>query len=112
MTQEQIIEGNKLIAEFMGVKMHNETHIEVVTNAFGTGTSTIHPIEYHSSFDWLMPVVDKIRDMHEINGIAIEEADLESADCHLLSLTIFASLDTVFHEVVQFITWFNTQKQS
>jgi len=44
-------ESNKLIAEFMGVDIH-----EFVMNG---GKKW----EYHSSWDWLMPVVEKIEEL-------------------------------------------------
>ena len=47
MTQEQINEGNKLIAEFM-----NRNHQSLY--------SFISQYEYHYSWDFLMPVVRKI----------------------------------------------------
>lgn len=53
-------EGNKLIAIFMGERVRSDYMIEVGTNFFGLGTKTLHRMEYHSSWDWLMPVVEKI----------------------------------------------------
>ena len=48
--EKEIIEGNKLIAEFMGLSMlHNQTRLET--------------LKYHSSWDWLMPVVEKIEQL-------------------------------------------------
>lgn len=63
MTQE-IIEGNKLIAEFMGAKPIT------FTDDFGGVVSGVlkmedglyppYKLKYHSSWDWLMPVVEKM----------------------------------------------------
>ena len=50
MEQKQIIEGNKIIAEFMGKTRRYETTIEIFYDN----------LKYHSSWDWLMPVVEKI----------------------------------------------------
>ena len=46
------MEDNKLIAEFMDLK--------------STGLSIYKPSEYkyHTSWDWLMPVIEKIQDKH------------------------------------------------
>lgn len=73
-----IEEGNKLIAEFMGA---------VPTKALGTETWDVPNMDglqfvlfYHSSWDWLMPVVEKIEQIGEdlpivyvvINGYGCE----------------------------------------
>jgi len=46
--------NNKLIAEFMGV----ETTDGLVFQ--DNNTHEFHPIKYHTSWDWLMPVLKKI----------------------------------------------------
>jgi len=60
MKEDEIIEGNKLIAEFMGLSVVNGNQIVVQSNAFGLETNTLYSVEYHSSWDLLMPVVEKI----------------------------------------------------
>ena len=49
LTPQEIIEGNKLIASFMGDTKRN---LELDPNVSG--------YHYHDLFDWLMPVVEKI----------------------------------------------------
>jgi hypothetical protein len=84
---ENIIEGNKIIAEFMGdpfILMKNglvvcddewerlefKTYDEADSYRKKNNKSNYeisYPYEYHSSWDWLMPVVEKIereRDMY------------------------------------------------
>lgn len=56
MKENEIIEGNKLIAEFDKRLFYGHT-----IDKFGVGTGNALPeMEYHSSWDWLMPVVEKI----------------------------------------------------
>lgn len=67
--EQEIIEGNKLIAKFMGARGYylNEDIITYpagdnpepsINN--GTATHNIYDLKYHSSWDWLMPVMEKI----------------------------------------------------
>ena len=50
------MENNKLIAEFMGYEVkHNKCYSPKHNDG------TIAPMQFHKSWDWLMPVVEKIR---------------------------------------------------
>src|SRR5690242_19234149 len=70
MTEQQIQTGNRLIAQFMGAKFRNapEGHLEEDELIFPEGKSPydflnqvrISSLKYHSSWDWIMPVVEKI----------------------------------------------------
>lgn len=90
-------ENNKLIAEFMGLRHGRssfrtyviENNIEVLTK----------DLQYHTSWDWLMPVVERCYD----NGAEGEEiGDITHAllDCDIKS---------TYQAVVQFINQYNNQ---
>ena len=54
-------ENNKLIAEFMGAE---KTHIQSVGDIYcpvpsKNGSEYADKLQYHSSWDWLMPVISK-----------------------------------------------------
>lgn len=68
MTEQEIIEGNKLIAEFMGWKFnpHDEKG-DWMLNENGA-TFPFSAMKWHSSWDSLMPVVAKI---HTLNSTGI-----------------------------------------
>ena len=51
------MKDNKLIAEFMEVETSNGIVYQ------NNNTNEFHRIKYHESWDWLMPVVEKIEDM-------------------------------------------------
>lgn len=53
----EITEGNKLIAEFMGYES-DETHVRKDDEK--RTRHLITELKYHTSWDWLMPVVEKI----------------------------------------------------
>lgn len=116
MTQEQIIEGNKLIAEFMGF---TDDYLEM-RKGFTSGE-----LKYHSSWEWLMDAVDKIESItfypkdipnfstsfsfiiHKkfviINGIA---AGYPANKTDVLDSKRMA----VWLSVVEFIKWYNANK--
>lgn len=70
MTEKEILEGNKLIAEFMECELNrNKYHIpqHIQYSSFNGGSMTcdflITMLKYHKSWDWLMSVVDKIENI-------------------------------------------------
>lgn len=90
MEQDKIIEGNKLICDFMG-------------NEKITGRIADEQRQYHSSWDWIMPVVIKIRDL------AIPEYTKKKDVQHFL---VVADIENLHFAVVQFIKWYNTSNPS
>lgn len=91
MKTEEIIEGNKLIAEFMGYypikgdSLNPEwwwTNENRDTRTFSLdmkiGDNGFH---YHTSWDWLMPVVEKIQKEHRMKGSLCEKQNDYYGDC-------------------------------
>lgn len=66
MTDEQITAGKKLIAEFMGftIKDFSGAHERYIDkcheNAPYYEWHLVRDLKYHTSYDWLMPVLDKL----------------------------------------------------
>ena len=50
--------NNKLIADFMGIVFHDDANQYYSAEGLYIGTN----LQYHTSWDWLMPVVCKIDD--------------------------------------------------
>lgn len=117
MDKDLSIEGNKLIAEFMGcnptsfkneggsgydVRLNGVPKVGYMTYAlteYGTKKQLIAkllkwPFHYHTSWDWLMPVVQKINETNS-NGIAM----------HWL-------INKQWEVVVSFIKHYNTTKSN
>lgn len=67
MSEQEIIEGNKLIAEFMRVFTDDSQwpyHVH--------GDSwKLEGLKYHKSWDWLMPVVGKIHLKKEVRDVVV-----------------------------------------
>ena len=96
--------NNKLIAEFMGMKPHHQDSgclIRVDDN----GSNEVAPIEelaYHTSWDWLMPVVQKIYQLGLDNESTLLVRDAVAE----------ANLDNTYSAVSEFIKKYTiTQNQ-
>lgn len=114
MTPKEIQEGNKLIAEFMGVTFNSAFS----QWQFSPG-KFYKNLEYHFSWDWLMPVVGKVESFgHSVSifrgccdirfdGIKDgEEPDpIESGGGQ-------PKIVSVFQSMVKFIQWYNAQKSN
>ena len=57
-------------------------------------------LEYHTSWDWLMPVVEKIKDL----GYSQELDKIDNV------LTCDLRINSLYKAVVEFIKWYNENK--
>jgi len=73
---------NKLIAEFMEVE----------------GFLTLPQMHYQESWDWLMPVVNKI------------EIECEGVPLQLLDCSLYSEIGEVYQAVVEFIKIYNDER--
>ena len=134
MTEEQIREGNKLIAEFDG--WH---HVETPKNK-GKGHWNkpagpyahwdLSSMKYHSSWDWLMPVVEKIENMRDeiidkvyvsINGTEcglwnyfdVKDILREKGEPGVLRVknSDKTKIIATWRTVTDFIKWYNSQNK-
>jgi len=85
------MKNNKLIAEFMGYKVkHNKCY----SPKYNDGT--IAPMQYHKSWDWLMPVIDKCYQEHMSK--------------HISDAVMTCNIDKAYKAVVEFINEYNTKE--
>lgn len=101
-----IKEKNRIIAEFMGYETYEHTNSTAIRlmedNEFNSiDIGHIHT-KFHTSWDWLMPVIDKIynlpqeiEDTNLIGDITNALIDIDILECH--------------GEVVYFIEYYNEQ---
>jgi hypothetical protein len=110
MTNEQIIEGNKLIAIFMAAK-YNE-RLDLVYLEGKPSMYSINELKYHTSWDWLMPVVEKIEgigDYHVSIGMFscyVSEGVFIDEWVHIESDSD-SKIKAVWLAVIEFIKWHN-----
>ena len=101
--------SNKLIAEFMGMTYGdpNDDSVMIQTTPQGNEVVPIESMEYHTSWDWLMPVVEKIESLRDPNGNAYRfSIDMCNAQIEGTTIEVLGGaykLDTVYKAVVQFI---------
>lgn len=115
---ENITENNRLIAGFMGYKLitpemrrnPEKWYIKGKSSSYWENQSLLggkkvlcseHDLKYHSSWDWLMPVLhkcfayDNLRMKQEIN----------------LAMFGYNNIEAVWLVVIKFIEWFNKEKK-
>ena len=115
MTQEEIITGNKLIAEFMGCVYFTKSSFSEEKDYWefrefipynGYGRVQTKELAFDSSWDWLMPVYSKAMQETENDG-GDEYFDLQN---YFEDAAMNNRIDLVFSAVVEFIKWYNLQK--
>lgn len=112
-TQEKT--DNELIAEFMGGITFDKNGICTDTKqkySWRPGCYDILRIghlQYHNSWDWLMPVVKKICRHNSFDEYV--ETVSQQIEITLDDMTIFANIEMVVKGVIDFIKWYNQTKK-
>jgi hypothetical protein len=141
MKEKEILENNKLIAEFMGWKLHKSKTFDNYNNHIGYMEDYIVPKElgymhydileteytikymkFNSSWNWIMLVVEKIENIKEDNDHRIckynflqEQSFIEIIENHT-SITIVeldedTKLEASYKAVIKFINYYNKLKK-
>ena len=99
------MKDNRLIAEFMEYKLEGE--VWVATMSKEDDTYLGRHLLFQTSWDWLMPVVEKIESLRDTNGNAYRftidmcNAQIEETNIEILGGAF--KLDTTYKAVVEFI---------
>ena len=119
-------ENNKLIAEFMGEKFTDGSGVvqglnyKLIEKKHGKGNNGFR---FHTSWDWLMPVVEKINnsfveyehnDKGIVNGL-VKGKDGEWVDDRINRVhnaVLQFNIDITYQAVVEFIKWHNLNKHN
>ena len=134
-----IEENNKLISEFMEIEMFGEekdhteallicsaldlpvnpcTHFENVQE-----TVYLDDMKFDSSWDWLMPVVEKIESLERLGGIVTivqgqckitsrmaGDHSVYSTKSYYMEKGAQGKLQATYEAIIEFISWYNKQK--
>jgi len=133
--------GNKLIAEFMGYKIKHLGKGDLFTDPTTGFPSTVHGLDFHESWDWLMPVVEKIEQMILKDVIDYEDKNYENeklrfpicftanqqeawiqfyhigvsgGDAHfdiIKKYSNISKIDAVYNVIIEFIKWYNKENK-
>lgn len=96
-----ILEGNKLIAAFMEHYHINDGYYRVTPQK----CYHLEELQYHSSWDWLMPVIEKIDQTYEVSIIG-NECEIAENGYEWKSICKSSSeskIDAVYQTIVKFI---------
>ena len=135
MTQKEILEGNKLIAIFIGAEFVNDApddypkgYYYLTSEEFDLPYAA-EDFNFHASWDWLMPVVEKIenqtlqcnRDYYFSMGSVIggkyqcyieKSAPGMSKPMYMKGYKADTFIQAVYISIVKFIKWYNENKKT
>lgn len=100
-----IDEGNKIIAEFMNEQDGVFVGLDEKFN------DRFESIPYHASWNWLMPVVEKIEGIKNSDDY---EVDIFSNCCDIggkFEATGKTKIEATWRACIQFIQWYNNQNK-
>ena len=94
-------ENNRLIAEFMGAEIDGLNYRVV---CYDNVKVCMRPslLQYHTSWDWLMPVLKKIN---------LKLTPQNYDEWRMISKPTEYTIESVHNQAVQFIEWYNKQKK-
>ena len=129
------MENNKLIAEFMGYRecpmklyrMNDEFEDITIYSTFQdedeyltieSGKIQIkfspNQMRFHESWDWLMPVVQKIELTYVLSqdflNLYSEKVSFERVPQEMFNISLFSDISEVYNTVVEFINEYNKKK--
>lgn len=123
MTQEEILENNKLIGKFLGAKFIDDDSkmfpegYYIISN-FKHSDFPYDPYdwEFHNNWNWLMDVVAKCTEIGYSGNIDFEDKVYikweELFGNNLSGAFLGNHIDEVYLAVVEFIKWYNKNKEN
>ena len=98
-------EGNKLIAEFMGIEHYFSNGYENYIYADDNHRTDID-LWYHESWNWLMPVVEKVATLLANNAYV---GYFSNKDWFTIFMPQDFKVENLWSDVVHFLEWYNEQ---
>jgi len=110
MTNKEILENNKLIAEFIEDIFHKEIEIgmKIYKNVWEHDGKHYQNLIYHKDWNWLMPILNRIGKILFENKDICRERAIYFQDWNLIDLNI----EEIWETCVDFIKWYNQNKKN
>lgn len=117
MSTETIQAGNRLIADFDPEMRIDPTDPKKESYYRGLNWVHLRDLEYHSSWEWLMPIVEKVEKYCRVEISTPQiciwykyEDELKSEDGFYCSIPTHGKekIKVLFTAIVQFIEWYNS----
>jgi hypothetical protein len=112
-------ENNRLIAEFMGYEIIYRPNSNGFIEISDTELCDVDDLEYHKSWDWLMPVVDKIESDERFDVNILQYGTIISSNTkergyieivnNVANISFDSKIDHTYQAVVEFIKQHNNQ---
>ena len=102
--EHECISNNELIAEFMGIVYPKLDNVIVIDNV----VIKENELQYHTSWDWLMPVVEKIEGLgYWVNRNDGDVTISNISDIVVITPMSSGGIDMMYDAVVEFINEHN-----
>jgi hypothetical protein len=113
MTEREIIEGNKLINTFLMGELHDSGGVRYYEGEDGFQHESGRYLKYHSFWNWLMPVVEKVEELgycvfiqNDCCWMKVGRAGMKMPH---ISHLCDSKIEAVFKAVAEFIQWNNSK---
>ena len=94
------MESNKLIAEFMGLDSFKDSLASLHQGKINVDVDVYEQAQYHTSWDWLMPVV--------IKCFEVDDSVNDDLNFKLNDALLETNIDSLYKVVVEFIKNYKT----
>ncbi len=112
MEQKEIIEGNKLLAEFCGLETVDENWFKSDTKFMGFATHDITDLKFHSDWNWIHEAWDKFRDLAFEDKLSYNAEQLSYHQVTIASNIFENTPPETFQSLIEAVQWYNTTKET
>ena len=107
-----ITDRNKLLAEFMGMTCHhNDKSVLIFSTENGNDILSVDDLKYHTDWNWLMQVVEKIESLG--NDVFINtnyiQITFDNGEQFIKAEEVNVKIQATYNACVEFIKYYNDE---